>query len=258
MIPSQTISQTLQAMLEQVSRLQETPSALDRDLLLSRIRTLYQRVLELEVATAEQLKQAEEEFSPEIEVEFEFNDGELDEDEDQDPNEDRQQCDTNKELPCPHHDEAPLSALVSNIEQEINEPEETKAQAFHTQEQDCKAEHQTIELIAAEITEVRPDEPSPCDKMQQEEPQAQPPEQPSEQPETRVILFGQPISQATYLSFVDELFDTDSVLYTEQTARLGAMESLDDALIFISENYSWHPQSPVAQLFITLLEERYN
>lgn len=286
MIPLQTITQTLQAMLEQTNRMEDLPSALERDLLLSRIRTLYQMIIDMPVATAEQLQQMQEDFSPEIEVEFEFS-----EDDEQDDALEQDEADSDSDqtaevpLPCPHHGEAPLSALVENIEQEINEPEELRAQACHNAEQNCREESQTIELIAAEIAEIKLDEASPCEQMQNEDQPEKPqnnegqesqqkpveedePEQEepshqesyqvaSEQEEIKIMLFGQPISQTVYQGFVDELFNSDNALYTDHTAQIGAMESLDDALIFISENHSWHPQSDAAQQFIALLEERF-
>lgn len=278
MIPLQTISQTLRTMLDQVSSMQETPSALERDLLLSRLRNVYQVILELPVATIDQLQDMEEELSPEIEVEFEFDSDDQQEcgdecqgqDECHDDDQGQASCNSNTSiLPCPHHGEAPLSALVEDIEQEINEPEKLRAQACQNEEQNRENACRTIELIASEIAEANIDEPSPCQSellSQQTTPdqphtiasEQEPLHNDSQARESAAELFGQSVSVEMYRSFVDELFDQNTDLYVSHAAQLGAMDSLDDALIFISENHSWHPQSQAAQQFIALLEERYS
>lgn len=71
---------------------------------------------------------------------------------------------------------------------------------------------------------------------------------------SQVILFGQSISQSHQQRIIDELFDADERKFEEQVSLLEKMESLDDVLIHIGQNYSWRGDNPSATEFIELLE----
>ncbi len=58
--------------------------------------------------------------------------------------------------------------------------------------------------------------------------------------------------------FIDELFSSDSEYYYAEYAKIDAMPLLDDMLIYISENYSWHHNSAVAQEFVSKLIEKHS
>lgn len=53
-----------------------------------------------------------------------------------------------------------------------------------------------------------------------------------------------------------DLFGGDSALYEETIARLDGFSDLDDALIYIQENFSWNPDSDGVRLIVDLLERK--
>lgn len=55
-----------------------------------------------------------------------------------------------------------------------------------------------------------------------------------------------------------ELFGGDAELCRRTLATLDGMESLDDAVIYIEENFSWHPSSEAACMIMELLERKFS
>lgn len=56
---------------------------------------------------------------------------------------------------------------------------------------------------------------------------------------------------------IHDLFGGDSDAYDRVIATLNQMESLDDALIYIAEHFSWNPNSDGAKLLEALLERKF-
>ena len=66
-------------------------------------------------------------------------------------------------------------------------------------------------------------------------------------------IFGVEIPDDLRDEFVNELFRNDEDFFTAEIAKLEAMDSLDDALIYIGEEYSWSPDNESAGNFIDML-----
>ncbi|MDE6858218.1 MAG: hypothetical protein K2J33_05740, partial [Alistipes sp.] len=55
-----------------------------------------------------------------------------------------------------------------------------------------------------------------------------------------------------------ELFGGDAELCRRTLEKLDGMESLDDAVIYIEEHFSWHPSSEAACMIMELLERKFS
>ena len=78
-------------------------------------------------------------------------------------------------------------------------------------------------------------------------------------PEEKVIvfeIFGRQLSPERRGEFINGLFKGDAVYFEAELIKLQNMDSLDDALIYIGEEYDWHPDDDVAGGFIELMAEK--
>ncbi len=66
------------------------------------------------------------------------------------------------------------------------------------------------------------------------------------------------IGVADKYMLVRELFGDDSEAYEAAIDALEAQPSLDDCIIYISENYVWSPNSNATKLMMELLQRKYN
>jgi len=57
--------------------------------------------------------------------------------------------------------------------------------------------------------------------------------------------------------FTNELFDGDSALYAETVNRLNEMDDLNEAIIYLQDNFSWSATSEAASKFIDLLRRKF-
>jgi hypothetical protein len=53
--------------------------------------------------------------------------------------------------------------------------------------------------------------------------------------------------------FIRELFNNDENLYEHTVSSLNKYSDLDEALIFLNENFRWKGDNPAAQSFINML-----
>jgi hypothetical protein len=65
------------------------------------------------------------------------------------------------------------------------------------------------------------------------------------------------IGVADRFMLLEELFDNDITAYETAIDNLDSQPSLEDCLIFISENYAWRSQSQGAQYMMKLLQRRF-
>lgn len=56
---------------------------------------------------------------------------------------------------------------------------------------------------------------------------------------------------------IRDLFDGDNEAYSQTIKKLDAMESFDDCIIYIAENFEWNPDSEGAKFIMQLLERKY-
>lgn len=73
-----------------------------------------------------------------------------------------------------------------------------------------------------------------------------------------VMLLGQQISVTQRDAFVNELFWRDELFFANEIRKFQvSIKSLDQALIYIGEKYSWSASNVYAEQFISLLENYY-
>ncbi len=56
---------------------------------------------------------------------------------------------------------------------------------------------------------------------------------------------------------IRDLFGGDSEAYESLMQRLNAFESLDDCVIYLTENYTWNANSDSVRLLMELLERKF-
>ena len=66
------------------------------------------------------------------------------------------------------------------------------------------------------------------------------------------------IGVADKFMLIRELFDGDGDAYERAIDNLEAQASLDDCIIYISENYNWRAQSEATQRVMELLQRKFN
>jgi len=57
--------------------------------------------------------------------------------------------------------------------------------------------------------------------------------------------------------FTNELFDGDSALYTETVNLLNKMDDLDQAIIYLQDNFNWSATSEAAAKFVDLVRRKF-
>ena len=57
---------------------------------------------------------------------------------------------------------------------------------------------------------------------------------------------------------IRDLFDGDGEAYDKTISDLDAMETFDDCIIYIAENFEWNPDSEGAKFIMQLLERKHS
>lgn len=73
-----------------------------------------------------------------------------------------------------------------------------------------------------------------------------------------VLSLRDAIGVADKFLLLGELFDDDLTAYENAIDNLDRQESLEDCVIYISENYAWRAQSEGTKLMMKLLQRRFN
>lgn len=73
-----------------------------------------------------------------------------------------------------------------------------------------------------------------------------------------VLSLRDAIGVADKFMLLGELFDDDLTAYENAIDNLDRQESLEDCVIYISENYAWRAQSEGTKLMMKLLQRRFN
>ena len=66
------------------------------------------------------------------------------------------------------------------------------------------------------------------------------------------------IGVADRFMLIGELFDGDAEAYDKAISVLEAQPSLEDAMIYIAENYTWSPNATATKFVMELLNRKYN
>ena len=57
---------------------------------------------------------------------------------------------------------------------------------------------------------------------------------------------------------IRDLFDGDNEAYDQAISDLDSMETFDDCIIYIAENFEWNPDSEGAKFIMQLLERKHS
>ena len=74
---------------------------------------------------------------------------------------------------------------------------------------------------------------------------------------TPVVSLRDAIGLADKFMLIRELFDGDSEAYESAIDNLDKQSSFDDCIIFVTENYTWSPNSQATKLMMDLLQRKY-
>lgn len=104
----------------------------------------------------------------------------------------------------------------------------------------------TFEPVAEVEEEAIEPEPTPA------------PEQPAEpaKPQLPKIL-GIEVSPYARHEIIDTLFHGNESLFEAETAKIDAMDSLEEALVYVGETFRWIPENAATIKFIDLLQSRF-
>ena len=75
---------------------------------------------------------------------------------------------------------------------------------------------------------------------------------------TPVVSLREAIGVADKFMLIRELFDGDAEAYDKAISVLEAQPSLEDAMIYIAENYTWSPNATATKFVMELLNRKYN
>lgn len=71
-------------------------------------------------------------------------------------------------------------------------------------------------------------------------------------------IFGLEVSPYTRHEIIDTLFHGNTEMFEAEEAKIDAMSSLEEALVYIGETYHWIPDNAATVKFIDLLERRFD
>ena len=71
-------------------------------------------------------------------------------------------------------------------------------------------------------------------------------------------IFGLEVSPYTRHEIIDTLFHGNTEMFEAEAAKINAMGSLEEALVYIGETYHWIPDNAATVKFVDLLESRFD
>lgn len=71
-------------------------------------------------------------------------------------------------------------------------------------------------------------------------------------------IFGLEVSPYTRHEIIDTLFHGNTEMFEAEEAKINAMGSLEEALVYIGETYHWIPDNAATVKFVDLLESRFD
>ncbi len=200
-----------------------------------------------------ELDEPAEEFEPEEPEEEELAEEELPEEEllEEEPEAEAEEEEEEEEEPEPTTEFVPEPAQPA-------EPAKSQLPKILGIEVSSYARHEIIDtlfhgnesLFEAETAKVEEEaiepEPTPA------------PEQPAEpaKPQLPKIL-GIEVSPYARHEIIDTLFHGNESLFEAETAKIDAMDSLEEALVYVGETFRWIPENAATIKFIDLLQSRF-
>lgn len=140
-----------------------------------------------------------------------------------------------------------------------NEPSKSEDDDFADDAAEEEPDRKSEEAHLGQEYGTRETTPSSADEFAEEVAQTVREEQEKTLPEKpQPTIFGIPVSEYARHEIIDTLFKGNTALFEKEEATLAGMDSLEDALVYIGENYQWIPENAATLKFIDLLEERFN
>ena len=203
-----------------------------------------------------ELDEPAEEFEPEEPEEEEFAEEELPEEEllEEEPEaeaeeeEEEEPEPTTEFVPEPAQPAGPAAETHLRQDDEAHDPCPPQVdfpEAEYVQEPAAEQEVTFEPVAEVEEEDIEP-EPTPA------------PEQPAEpaKPQLPKIL-GIEVSPYARHEIIDTLFHGNESLFEAETAKIDAMDSLEEALVYVGETFRWIPENAATIKFIDLLQSRF-
>lgn len=164
--------------------------------------------------------------------------------------------------------DASEEASVEEVAEEAEEEHSVHAEPDVEAAQESEPAVEELEETVTETTvEVTPEAPVAAPNADVQTESASAPEEPASKPEPEPApapkpqlprIFGIEVSPYTRHEIIDTLFHGNTEMFEAEVAKLNAMGSLEEALVYIGETYHWIPENAATVKFIDLLETRFD
>lgn len=160
-------------------------------------------------------------------------------------------------------DSDPCEDEVSEQEESVEEVEEEPIEE-PKEEPIEEVEEESVEEVKEESVEEVEEEPIEEPKEESvEEVEEKPIEETKEEPkqeieEPKIQILNSRIEIQKITDLINTLFWRDQTFFENELKKFENLETLEDALIYISEKYTWNPTNSLAIEFIDILETYYN
>ncbi len=159
---------------------------------------------------------------------------------------------------------------ASAAEAEVELVEETDTDEETVTETESRSEFETVPVAEPEAVPETIPESEPVPEPEPEATLAPEPEltsepEPAREPEPAPAhkpamprIFGLEVSPYTRHEIIDTLFHGNTEMFEAEEAKINAMGSLEEALVYIGETYHWIPDNAATVKFVDLLESRFD
>lgn len=167
-------------------------------------------------------------------------------------------------------EEVRVEEVAAEMEAEAEEEHSVHAEPDAEAAQEPEPSVEVLEESVTETTvEVTPEAPVAELNADAQTESASAPEEPASKPEPEAEpapapkpqlprIFGIEVSPYTRHEIIDTLFHGNTEMFEAEVAKLNAMGSLEEALVYIGETYHWIPENAATVKFIDLLETRFD
>lgn len=161
-------------------------------------------------------------------------------------------------------EEASVEEVAAEAEEENSVHAEPDAEAAQEPESSVEVLEESVAETTVEVTPEAPVDALNADAQTEpasvpEEPASKPEPEPAPAPKPQLPrIFGIEVSPYTRHEIIDTLFHGNTEMFEAEVAKLNAMGSLEEALVYIGETYHWIPENAATVKFIDLLETRFD
>lgn len=163
-------------------------------------------------------------------------------------------------------EEVRVEEVAAETEEEHSVHAEPDAEAAQEPEPSVEVLEESVTETTVEVT---PEASVVAPNADAQTEPASAPEEPASKPEPAAEpapapkpqlprIFGIEVSPYTRHEIIDTLFHGNTEMFEAEVAKLNAMGSLEEALVYIGETYHWIPENAATVKFIDLLETRFD